>query len=311
MRPVLEVVCGTSNEQLYEWFLYELQSWHAAQQPKEQSSIHPMAIESDTATLGTIPKHAYSRIADTHVRDGLTRLFASRMSRPRFFNLTTNWSAFYRAWQTDEVQDLVDISMTTWCAKHAYYEHTDEHGAPFADGRGMRRPVWRRGRAIWSLSASDYWCQRGLNHFNKVNADGSFDRQLRRALERVGIRYPPDDDPENNNSSPLYESRFYQEGMELITDEVMPKPGTLESLMLSQGQNMLLDACAAATQLLFPNRDTHQVEIEETSNGSHDLVVVRNLVEWPFVKQVVDTSYYHYWKNEADHSMLDLICKIV
>jgi hypothetical protein len=212
------------------------------------------------------------------------RLQKTLQEGTRFFDLTTHWPVFYAAWRTNKVQKVLDKDMRVWCDENAYQDY-----------KTGKQPVWRRGRAIWELGRTDYWSQRMINYANDQAKRIGLAQQLEQRRREQGIMLSEDE----------VDFEFIK-ACEVLGDHVEPKPGTLASLVLMMGQNMLSDATCAAYNQMYPHDDLAYAQIESNLDDTHELVVVRGS-EWPCEKRVCDINFYHFWTSDKNTSMLDLI----
>lgn len=188
----------------------------------------------------------------------------------QYYDFDAHWGTFYKAWESDEVQWVLFDDMQGWCATEAYFE---------ADGS---RPTWKRGEPIWSLSRTDYWWGKLLDEAQRVDEEvnGPHRHQHFRAamLRAANIRYIDEED--------LHEA-YFSIVVSRIEEDLKPKPGTLESLVLFSGRNFLHYALMATARILFG--EDRVDEIEHPVEGW--FVIVDDHV-------VMDILGYHFWKRD-------------
>ena len=163
------------------------------------------------------------------------------MTEWTFYDFDKNWDAFYKVWETNEIQNILKKDMDNWCISQAYYKHLD-------DGT-MVKPTWSKGKPLWNLSRTDYH----HTHISNVVEDRIEKERMvyhyKKSMEQVlpsKYRKMSHDD--------LYEE-FCMICFKNIFDECSPKPHTIESLILVMGKNYISDALHACALKLFPDNE--------------------------------------------------------
>lgn len=180
----------------------------------------------------------------------------------RYYDFDTNWDEFWRVWNSDEVQDVLEHSMDAWC----------ENEAPIGSS-------WKRGDSLWRLSRTDYWdtCIR-----QAVEAKIEDDRMLesyRKMMRAKGW-------PCAGLPMTLWKSLY---------DELSPKHGTLASLILVGGKNYVSEALYAAAESLFPGHTVHYFGSDCQAQDDEILIV-----DPGGSHGIVFDLYGYYFQKEGD-----------
>ncbi len=172
----------------------------------------------------------------------------------KYYDFGANWREFLAAWKSADVQDVLFGDMQEWCSTHAYFE---------PDGS---RPTWKRGEPLWHLSRTDYWATRHMDAAAEhIERNGCF-AKFERTMAQQGRRF----------SDPY--GAFVAHCYDAITEDMAPRPDTLESLVMIAGGEFLYDALAATARKL----------------GFEDVVAHAGPVLLPGEKLVFDFMQYYF-----------------
>jgi hypothetical protein len=173
----------------------------------------------------------------------------------RYYDFSANWDLFYAAWSTDQVQEVLAFDIQEWCRPTSW---------------SSKALQWKKGDPLWhlSLEASDFW------------------------LDEIRMRV--DDYPTSKDCRK--ESRYFGEGLnrgcnkqlrckaaenrafadvifERMPSEFEPRHGTLESLILAGGGELLVDALYETAKLLV-GEDSGLVKARDTTRENRMVVLL-------------------------------------
>ena len=156
----------------------------------------------------------------------------------RYYNFDANWDKVYEVWQGDAVQDVLQLQMEEYLRRDL--PTRDEDGQ-------QRRPTWHRGDSLWQYSASWYpHGERMMEAANILFKNENVSGQLLAVLKRHGLDFTGREDQ-------LYESAVFSRAWEECQRRCAPKRGSLESMILFAGNDILEDVHFVLATQLFPD----------------------------------------------------------
>ena len=145
-----------------------------------------------------------------------------------YYDFHNHWDEFYDIWKTDKVQTILQKELAKFC--------------DFPDDVYWKN--WKKGDSIWELSDDNYWPDR-ITRMTKehIKTQGLVDK-YRKHMESLGKTYA---------SEKEWYNAFSDEYFEDLSKQFTPKPGTMESLICTGGEQYISFPLYAVCCSLFPD----------------------------------------------------------
>lgn len=178
-----------------------------------------------------------------------------------YYDFDKNWKRFFEVWSSTKVQTVLCSQMNDWCSGTAMSWHTNE--------------------PLWQLSRHEYWSRENKERLrNYVAATYGPHGHVHHS---DAMRRAANIEISQGAWDALLQERFYEESL--------PQPGTLDSLVLVDGEEYLHDALLETATALFPESGIFSVDPQGAS-----YVVVPN------EHLVLDLLGFYWYTREGDRS---------
>jgi hypothetical protein len=153
-----------------------------------------------------------------------------------YFDFDKHWDDFYKVWCTDSVQQALIPGV---------YEWSDS---------------WKKGDPLWNLGNSDYWAFKAHDRMNaSLKAEhGGWDaciRNYRRAIAN-GCR-------KTYTSKRAAQHAFCEVVLDKIWNDFEPRNGTVESLIMPDGESLLIPALEEMARRMFPDKEIYVSQLTD------------------------------------------------
>jgi hypothetical protein len=178
-----------------------------------------------------------------------------------YYDFDKSFQRFHEVWNWAEVQTALLVQVNDYCA-----------------GSEL---LWNKSEPLWQLSRGAYWSRENnvrLEKYVAAEYGPNGRRHLAEALCRAANIKTP-----RGAWDLLMQEKLYQESL--------PRPGTLESLVLIEGEEYLHDALLATASSLFPECRVFSVDVAGAS-----------YVVLPDVRLVMDLLGFYWYTREGDSS---------
>lgn len=181
-------------------------------------------------------------------------------SRWTLFEFDAHWPEFWRAWSSRAVQDVLAPRVGEWM--HRHFPNSTKK--------------WVAGDPLWDLGVDDYWenhiCDLAEEDMEDVYNSGY--QLYTRTMRAQGLPCCTKDQ---------FLDTHVMRAFEDACERNSPRKGTLESLVMPEGHNVLAPALAAAARAMFPRSIVITVEMY-----THAVVML------PIERRVFDLIDYYF-----------------
>jgi hypothetical protein len=146
----------------------------------------------------------------------------------KYYDFRSNWSNVYKILHTIKVQDILYNDMQIW------YDHFNE---PCVN-------AWFYGEPLWTCYPSIFYSDASYMADKYINENYVYEN-YDKALKRIGLKSLAKDKDGNYIHNKLIQ--------EEIKELFLPKPGSIESMVLRNSANFLYRTYEAVAKQLFPD----------------------------------------------------------
>lgn len=192
-----------------------------------------------------------------------------------FYNFDENWDEFYRVWQTDEVQHVLEKEMDFFCVTCPSFINV--HSG--LDDELKPPKIWKKRDPLWYLEDSDYHEDKIIRAVYKKLENENVYHNYIKTMKHIF--------PGKRMDSEEFSFALDDFFLKAFRKECSHQPHTIDSLALIGGRNFISSALYKCAKQLFPYCQIYYIE-----NGSHDLVYL------PDEKIIFDLiSYYQVTRD--------------
>ena len=192
------------------------------------------------------------------------------MTKWSYYNCNENWSKIYKIIKTEQVQDILEEDMKSWCLYEAYNDKKE----------------YKRGSPLWSYGRTDYFFTKIMDKANNYMNDHDVWSTYKKQRHNLGIPFKFECLCDSCNCSCEYETDTYFSVFDEIQEMFEPQECSLESMVLCLGANYLVNTNNKIASFIFPNENVFVFDY----NGN-DYVLI------PSLKLIFDPTRFYFYEN--------------